>query len=203
MNSNDETTFDYTGTIFPYKELCDEYFGSNSVNISFKRYVKHSDDDSFSLIDITPNDQLYLLTEGLGKKKDLLERLNSELLNTQEFVNSIYMDDTADSDNGKRLPGSKYFAKLKSDFMDGYENGRTPAYPLLYAQVTRRFKGFDIYIGGENLSGFRQKNVILGDVMPDGMVNPWTMNFDASAVWGPLMGAKIYAGIRVTLWKKN
>lgn len=89
------------------------------------------------------------------------------------------------------------------DFMDGYETGRTPAYPLLYAQVTRRFKGFDIYIGGENLSGFRQKNVILGDVMPDGMVNPWTMNFDASAVWGPLMGAKIYAGIRVTLWKKN
>lgn len=120
MGSDDETTFDYTGTIFPYKELCDEYFGSNSVNISFKRYVKHSDDDSFSLIDITPNDQLYLLTEGLGKKKDLLERLNSELLNTQEFVNSVYMDDTADSDNGKRLPGSKYFAKLKSDFMDGY-----------------------------------------------------------------------------------
>ena len=133
MNSNDETTFDYTGTIFPYKELCDEYFGSNSVNISFKRYVKHSDDDSFSLIDITPNDQLYLLTEGLGKKKDLLERLNSELLNTQEFVNSIYMDDTADSDNGKRLPGSKYFAKLKSDFMDGYVISPTSVEHSIYS----------------------------------------------------------------------
>lgn len=133
MGSDDETTFDYTGTNFPYKELCDEYFGSNSVNINFKRYVKHSDDDSFSLIDITPNDQLYLLTEGLGKKKDLLERLNSELLNTQEFVNSVYMDDTADSDGGKRLPGSKYFAKLKSDFMDGYVISPTSVEHSIYS----------------------------------------------------------------------
>lgn len=89
------------------------------------------------------------------------------------------------------------------DFMDGYKSGRTPVYPLLYAQVTRRFKGLDIYLGGENLTNFRQKVVILGDVMSDGTVDPWTRNFDASAVWGPLMGIKINAGIRVTLWKKN
>ena len=33
-----------------------------------------------------------------------------------------------------------------------YPDGRTPVYPLLYAQVTRRFKGFDVYLGGENLT---------------------------------------------------
>lgn len=70
---------------------------------------------------------------------------------------------------------------------------RTPVYPLLYAQVTRRFKGIDVYIGGENLTGFRQKTVILGV--------PETAGFDASAVWGPLMGLRVNAGLRVTVWK--
>ena len=83
-----------------------------------------------------------------------------------------------------------------------YRNGYTPAFPMLYAQVTRRFKGVDIYIGGENLTGFRQKDVILG--VPDaasGVVNARQPSFDASAVWGPLMGARFYAGVRFTLWK--
>ena len=82
-----------------------------------------------------------------------------------------------------------------------YPEGRTPVYPLLYAQVTRRFKGFDVYLGGENLTGSRQKNVILGTRMADGMVDTSSSDFDASAVWGPLMGATVYAGIRVTIWK--
>ncbi len=74
-----------------------------------------------------------------------------------------------------------------------YEGGRTPVYPLLYAQVTRRFKGFDVYLGGENLTGFTQKNVIIG--------SPDSPGFDASCVWGPLMGRKVNLGVRMTLWR--
>ncbi len=73
------------------------------------------------------------------------------------------------------------------------EGGRTPVYPMLYAQITRRFKGVDIYVGGENLTGFTQKKVIIG--VPD------AASFDASAVWGPLMGRRINAGLRITVWK--
>lgn len=73
------------------------------------------------------------------------------------------------------------------------EGGRTPVYPMLYAQITRRFKGVDIYVGGENLTGFTQKTVIIG--------KPETTSFDASAVWGPLMGRRINAGLRITVWK--
>ncbi|MBR3563087.1 MAG: TonB-dependent receptor plug domain-containing protein [Bacteroidales bacterium] len=80
------------------------------------------------------------------------------------------------------------------DFMD-MPGGRTPVYPMLYAQVTRRFKGVDVYIGAENLTGFRQKSVILGA--------PGTPDFDASAVWGPLMGFRADAGLRITIWKTN
>ena len=76
-----------------------------------------------------------------------------------------------------------------------YKNGRTPVYPLLYAQVTRRFKGWDVYVGAENLTGFRQRDAIIG------ASNPAQPYFDASCIWGPLMGFKAHAGFRFTLWK--
>ena len=84
------------------------------------------------------------------------------------------------------------------DFMEpDYKDGLTEAYPLLYAQVTRRFKGFDVYLGGENLTGYRQTSPIIG------ASNPWQHGFDASCVWGPIMGTKVYLGFRFTLWKTN
>jgi len=82
-----------------------------------------------------------------------------------------------------------------------YKDGKTPVYPLLYAQVTKRFKGVDVYVGGENLTNYRQKNVIVADKNAAGKILTNTNNFDASCVWGPLMGIKVYAGLRFTLWK--
>ena len=92
--------------------------------------------------------------------------------------------------------------------MDGIteRNGKyySPVYPLLYAQITRRFKGWDVYVGAENLTNFRQKNVILGSVKDEnGYVNAFQPSFDASCVWGPLMGIKAHVGFRFTLWKKG
>lgn len=78
-------------------------------------------------------------------------------------------------------------------FMGG---GLSPVYPLLYAQVTHRMKGWDIYFGGENLTNFTQRNPIIN------ASDPWSDKFDASCIWGPLTGIKLYAGIRITMWKK-
>ncbi|MCF0166068.1 MAG: TonB-dependent receptor [Bacteroidales bacterium] len=77
------------------------------------------------------------------------------------------------------------------------EGGPThsPVYPILYAQVTRKFKGVDVYIGAENLTNFKQPNPIID------AENPYAQDFNASAIWGPLMGIKVYAGARFTLWK--
>ena len=83
-----------------------------------------------------------------------------------------------------------------------YKNGRTPVYPLLYAQITRRFKGWDVYVGAENLTNFRQKDVVLGSKGSNGLVDPHMPSFDASCIWGPLMGIKAHIGFRFTLWKK-
>ena len=82
-----------------------------------------------------------------------------------------------------------------------YKNGRTPVYPMLYAQVTRRFKGWDVYMGAENLTNFTQKDPILGTKLGKTYVNPRVPSFDASCIWGPLMGIKAHIGFRFTLWK--
>lgn len=99
------------------------------------------------------------------------------------------------------LNGSCKVYEFMEDFVneDGtplYKNGRTPVYPMLYAQVTRRFKGWDVYMGAENLTNFTQKNPIIG------ADNPRLASFDASCIWGPLMGFKAHVGFRFTLWKK-
>jgi hypothetical protein len=83
-----------------------------------------------------------------------------------------------------------------------YANGRTPVYPLLYAQVTRKLRGVDLYVGAENLTNFKQKPAIIGTRGADGYINPRVATFDASAIWGPLMGIKAHIGLRFTLWKK-
>ncbi len=61
---------------------------------------------------------------------------------------------------------------------------------LFNTQITRKWDNFDLYIGGENLSNYTQPNPI---IEPE---NPFGENFDASLIWGPVMGRNIYAGLR-------
>lgn len=70
---------------------------------------------------------------------------------------------------------------------------RSKAHTILLGQVTRYFKTWSIYIGGENLLNYKQKDPIIAADQPYG---PW---FDAASVWGPVHGRKIYAGFRYTL----
>lgn len=67
---------------------------------------------------------------------------------------------------------------------------RFPAFPSLNLQVTRWFRHFSVYAGGENLTGFRQKNPIVW------ASDPWSSAFDPTVVWGPIHGAMAYLGIR-------
>ena len=70
----------------------------------------------------------------------------------------------------------------------------SPIYPMFFAQVTHKIKMWDIYLGCENIAGFRQKTPILG------YADPYSTAFNSSCVWGPLMGRKIYIGVRFNLY---
>lgn len=71
----------------------------------------------------------------------------------------------------------------------------SPSYTLLNTQITKYFKRFEIYIGGENLTNYKQQNPILASDDPFGEY------FDSSMIWGPISGRKIYAGIRYHIKK--
>jgi hypothetical protein len=66
-----------------------------------------------------------------------------------------------------------------------------PTFAQLSAQVTRTFRHVDVYVGGENLTSYKQKLPIID------AANPWGENFDSTMIWGPVQGAMVYAGIRL------
>jgi outer membrane cobalamin receptor len=68
-----------------------------------------------------------------------------------------------------------------------------PDFFMLNAQVTKVFRKFEAYIGGENLLNFTQHDPIIG------AENPFGNSFDATRVWGPIMGTMIYGGIRISI----
>ena len=72
-------------------------------------------------------------------------------------------------------------------------SGHSPVYFQLLGQVTKRFKLFDIYLGGENLTNYYQKDLIVE------YFKPFHSHFDASMVWGPVTGIVIYGGIRLKI----
>jgi hypothetical protein len=71
-------------------------------------------------------------------------------------------------------------------------HGDYEGYFTLYGQVTKKFKGWEIYLGGENLTDFIQKNPIIA------YKDPFGKYFDSSVIWGPILGRLIYFGIRVS-----
>ncbi len=75
-----------------------------------------------------------------------------------------------------------------------YRLGDTaPAYVVMNAQVTKFFRKWNIYLGAENLTDYVQKNPIIA------ANDPFGNYFDSSLIWGPILGRKIYGGIRYTI----
>lgn len=67
-------------------------------------------------------------------------------------------------------------------------------YYLSNIQITKSWKNnFEVYAGGENIFNHKQNNPILS------ALDPFGSNFDSSLVWGPIMGANVYVGLRYTL----
>jgi hypothetical protein len=91
-------------------------------------------------------------------------------------------DVTAQFNGRTRLPG-----------LNGYNSEKiySPAFPVCFAQVTRNSKHFDVYLGAENIFGYRQKDPIRK------WETPFDRDFDASMVWGPVNGIRFYGGIRL------
>ena len=98
-------------------------------------------------------------------------------------------DYTVQFNGGGRLPVVRNSAINHSD-LAGTE---FPSYTLMNAQITRYFRKWSVYTGTENLTNYMQMHPVLG------ADKPFDAGFDATRIWGPVSGRRIYAGIRFTL----
>lgn len=100
------------------------------------------------------------------------------------------VDATLAINGGGRMPKPYLLSDGELSWPERYK-----AFPQLNAQITRNFRHWAIYVGGENLTGYRQKTPIID------AANPWGDNFDATMVYAPVHGAMVYAGFRYTFTK--
>ncbi|MGZ3938500.1 MAG: TonB-dependent receptor domain-containing protein [Flavisolibacter sp.] len=119
-----------------------------------------------------------------------LTAANRAFANLAYELNGWKLDYTVNYNGKKRIPSTEANP-------DAYKlNSYSPSYMLMNAQVSKTFgrkKLFDAYVGGENLTNYFQKNVILA------AEQPFSPYFDASLVWGPVTGRTLYAGVRYTI----
>ena len=82
-------------------------------------------------------------------------------------------------------------------------------YPQLLGQITKFFRTWSIYLGAENMTNFTQDNPIVGERLEakgnthGGFVNPQSPNYDASMIWAPIHGWKLYLGFRWALEREE
>ena len=108
------------------------------------------------------------------------------------FINLIYetknhfkFDCTTQWFSSKRLPNT-------SANPVGYQMpSNSPAYYQMAGQISKQWgKQWEAYIGGENLTNYRQTQLFIDNT------HPFSNYFDGSMVWGPITGRMFYVGFR-------
>jgi outer membrane receptor for ferrienterochelin and colicin len=150
-----------------------------------------------SELDFTPADKLDIrlayrffdVKETYGDQlleKPLLSK-NRAFLNAAYEIKGWKLDYTFNFNGRKRIPNTS------GNPLPYQRNAYSPAYVLMNAQISKSLgkqQTFDVYVGGENLTGYYQKDAIIA------ADQPFSPYFDASLVWGPLSGRMFYAGMR-------
>ena len=70
---------------------------------------------------------------------------------------------------------------------------QSQSYFLLDAQITKKFKKWESYLGVENMLDYTQENPIIDPQ------NPFGNNFDAAMIYAPINGRIIYLGMRMNI----
>lgn len=128
---------------------------------------------------------------GKLKEKPLTSRYKG-LINFNYTTNlkKWMFDYTIQFNGGGRIP---IIYEEWHDRADVNLNNEFSPFTIMNAQITKYFRYWNIYAGSENLANFKQKDPIIGSD------NPFGSQFNATNVWGPVLGRKIYVGLRFKL----
>ena len=90
----------------------------------------------------------------------------------------------------QRLP---LLAGLPDQYQPHYNAEKSAPYININAQITRKLGRWEIYFGGENLTNYTQHQPIIA------AADPFSNYFNASQIWGPLMGIRGFVGVRYSI----
>ena len=128
---------------------------------------------------------------GILRKKPLTNKYKGLLTASYKpGLGKWQFDATLQLNGGGRMPLPYTTANGSPSWDSNYKS-----YEQLSAQITRFFRYWSIYAGGENITNFKQKNPIIG------ANDPWGQHFDSTMIWGPIHGAVYYIGVRLN-WNK-
>jgi len=115
------------------------------------------------------------------------------------FFNASYSTDQSakgafwNFDATLQLIGKQTLPNLNSNPEKYRLSALSKSHATLNAQISRNFnKNVRVYLGGENLTGYMQKNPIID------AANPFGNYFDAGMIYAPIMGANVYVGLDFT-----
>ncbi len=194
-------SFDYFRTDFSNAVMVDQEWDSDTIHI-YNTDEPYTTDtyqvdfmwapatglDIFTTFRYTDSSATYNRPDGstYTTEKALVSRYKT-LLNIQYATRyrKWVFDATAQLNGAMRLP-------VQDGVIECSEY--SPSYPMFYAQVSRKIRAWDVYVGCENIANYMQDNPIISSN------DPYTSQFNSSVVWGPLMGRKFYIGARFNLY---
>ena len=191
-------TLDYYHTLFQNQLIVDR--DQDPQAIQFKNLDGKSYSNSFQTelsFSVVKNLNMRVAYKFLDVKSEYAGKMQQQVMIPRQrgFFNIAYItrnkrweyDATLSVFGESRLPGIAP--------TDGVEYSKV--YPMVNAQITHVIKKWDLYIGGENLTNFKQKNAVID------AENPFGSKFDATRIWGPVMGINIYVGVRYSIVRKK
>lgn len=126
---------------------------------------------------------------GVLKQKPLIAPHRAFANLAYETQNNWKFDYTIQVIGPKRVP-------LHYNQEHGHEMAySSKSFTQMNAQISKSWNegNVEVYVGGENLTGYMQHNLILS------AADPYAAGFDGSLVWGPGMGRNFYLGFRYKL----
>jgi len=193
-NRENTISFDYFRTDFINQVITDVDGGNNTFSIynldgrsysnSFQSELNLEVIRNFNIKVAYKMDDVHATIAGNLMRKPFIPRHTGLLALSYETTNRQWQFDANTALQGqRRLPES----------FEGSASRYSPVYATLGAQVTYRKNGFEVYLGGENITNYTQKDPIIG------WQDPYGDSFDTAQVWGPIVGAMAYGGVRYTL----
>ncbi|MDR1846614.1 MAG: TonB-dependent receptor [Bacteroidales bacterium] len=131
-----------------------------------------------------------------GRYNDVKTTYNGILMDkpyTSKFKGLIVLSYRTKFDKWTFDLTTQFNGKQRIPLNVGDKQGYSDPYVFMLAQITRKFKYVDVYIGSENLTNYTQDTPVIG------ADQPFSTSFDASVVYAPIMRRTFYAGLRWTV----